>query len=82
MCGEHALELDRVVGRAGVGKHIGIEKRQRIVGERNAGDLGFGKRQLLGHQSRKPSIVRAGAQRAGHHQDLRAIHTDEVQAFR
>ena len=67
---DHLLELERVGRRAGLGFEIAVVERQRIVGERNAGDVGVGQRQLLGRQRGKPRVVRAGADRAGEDEDF------------
>ena len=82
MRAQHALELDRTVGRSGGGEDVDIEQRQRIVGKRNPRDVGSGKHQFLGDQSRQPPIVRARSQRAGHHQDFRSGHRRRNQVLR
>ena len=59
------LELERVGGLSGARIEVGVVDRQRIVGERNAGDVGVEQRQLLGRECRQPDVVRARAYRAG-----------------
>jgi len=58
-----ALELDRGGRQAAVSHQIGIEDRQRVVGEGNASDVGLGERELLGGERGKPGVVRAVARR-------------------
>ena len=62
---DHLLELERIVRRTGLRLEIGVVDRQRIVGERNARDVGVDQRQFLGRQRRQPDVMRAGAGRAG-----------------
>ena len=71
---DHALEIDRVLRHARFGLQIAVIDRQRKVAERNAGDFHAGLGEFIGRRRRKPGIVRAGAKRAGDHEDFQRGH--------
>src|SRR5205085_7850602 len=68
------LELQRVERRPRLGGEVGVVDRQRIVGKRDARDLGCRQQQFLGRQRRQPAIVRAAAQRARNNENFRGWH--------
>ena len=71
---DHLLELERIGRLTGAHVEIGFIDRQRIVGERNAGDVDVEQRQFFDRQCRELDIVRAGAGRAGQNENFRDWH--------
>ena len=53
------LSLTAFCGRTRLGDQVGVVERQRIVGERDAGDVGFRQRQLLGRDRGQAGVVGA-----------------------
>ena len=81
MGADHALEIDCVLRHARFAVQIAIIDRQRKVAERNAGDFHAGLDELIGCRRGKPHIERAGAKRAGDHEDFQRWHDlDRIQA--
>ena len=74
MGAHHALEIDRVLRHAGFGLQVAVIDRQRVVGERDARDVGAGLRELIGCDRGQLRIMRAGPQRAGDDQDFQCRH--------
>ena len=68
------LSCSALAGAPDFGLDVAVVERQRIIRERDAGDLGVGQRQLLGGERREPRIVRAGADRAGEDEDFGSGH--------
>ena len=63
-----------MAGTPDFGLIVAVVDRQRVVLQRNAGDVGASQRQLLGGKRRKPRVVRAGADRSGEDEDFRNRH--------
>jgi hypothetical protein len=70
----HALELDRVLGRAGCGFHVAVIDRHRKILQRDMRDVGAGERQFLGRERGKARIERAGADRSGENENAGIGH--------
>jgi len=74
MGGELPLELPGIVRRPARCFGIAVIERQRIIGERDASDVGGKERKLLRGKRREPSVERPGADRAREDEDFRPAH--------
>src|SRR5689334_21063067 len=74
MVADKLLEPDGVWRQLRLGE-VGVIDRQRIVGERDAGDVGIRERKLLGGERGKLNIERAGTQRARDDQNFWGGHS-------
>ena len=71
---DHSLQFDRRLGLPVSRVDIGVVDRQRIIGERNAGDIHVEQRQFLGRQRRQARIMRTDAGRSRQDENFRCRH--------